>query len=144
MSFFLILLLFVSVVLLLAACVYPFSILAVLLQFVFMLLAFYVYSAKKRKGKKSLRTLLASLLHSVFFLFTILAFIYISLPSSEEGDIDSVTKGVKKFLSSKFGFSIEESNEDTKQENPTKDSPLIIKQPTDDEKPTRDAVKDPF
>ena len=160
MSVFLMGLLLISVILLVAACVYPFSILALLLQFVFFILSLYVYSSKRKKKKKSFRTFIATASHGLFLILVTLAFVYISLPSREEGDIDSVTRGVKKLFLSKFGLD-DDDKQKTHDSAPSKGLPEALEgsQPqnsskTIDEninqvenevqKPEAPEVKDPF
>ena len=130
MSLVLIILLPASVLLLLAACIYPFSILALILQFLFLILAVFVYLSKRKKSKKSLRTFLALFSHSIFFILVLLAFIFVSLPLREEGDIDTFSIGIKKLISSRLGISLDTKETTNK---PPSDEPGVNNTP--EEKP---------
>ncbi|MDH5717405.1 MAG: hypothetical protein OEZ22_07175 [Spirochaetia bacterium] len=108
--------LFFSIILIFAALIYPFSIIAVLLQTIFLTLSIYVYRKKKENPGM---TVIAMLLHSVFFIIIFSAFIFISYPSKEDSDIQSIITGLKKITAKYFNIQINNTNKYFKELNIT-------------------------
>jgi len=102
MSFFLILLLFISIILLILSIVFPLSILSVLLQSIFALISILVLRKKWKSRSGYLPAFLLTIFHTLFLLTILYSFFTIALPQKKSDDMQKISNGVYNFVESKF------------------------------------------
>ena len=103
--------LFASLVLVLISFLYPFAILAALLQLIFTGSGFLLVKKYKAAGKSTFSIRFASFLHSLFLMIIVAITLFVAIPSAEDNDLSDIANGFKKMIYPRLGIKVDKPSE---------------------------------